>query len=40
MKIMIALAVPVLTIISLVAIGFWSKYSEDLENELKRNEKH
>ncbi|WP_280515488.1 hypothetical protein [Bacillus sp. NTK074B] len=35
MKILVAIFVPLFTIISWCAIGFWSKYSEDLENEAK-----
>lgn len=32
LKIILALAVPSLTIVSWLAIGYWSKSTEDLEN--------
>ncbi|WP_257141202.1 hypothetical protein [Bacillus sp. AFS015802] len=35
MKILVAIVVSLFTIISWCAIGFWSKYSEDLENKVK-----
>ncbi|WP_275887820.1 hypothetical protein [Bacillus sp. P14.5] len=37
-KIIAALAVPILTIVSWLAIGYWSKSAEDLENETRNND--
>ena len=33
MKVIVALVVPLFTILSWCAIGFWSKYTEELENK-------
>ncbi|MGD7059738.1 hypothetical protein ACQCVN_23200 [Rossellomorea aquimaris] len=35
-KIIATLAVPILTIVSWLAIGYWSKSAEDLENANKK----
>lgn len=40
MKLLIALAIPILTIISWLSVGYWSKATEDLEekNNLRKRQ--